>query len=119
MNGARLRCLLALTGLSIIGFGPLSLTCLIGIYVVLARPAWFSAVVSELYRDVPGASAHRVVRSGSGSTGVRLRTLFWLVVLLVLDIAPVPVTGSIGLYVVIARPPWFYRLVEAVYRSSR
>ena len=34
---------------------------------------------------------------------------------LLLDIAPVPVTGTIGLSVVLLRPPWFLELVEAIY----
>jgi hypothetical protein len=118
MSGTQLRCLLAMTLLSIIGFGPLSLTCLIGMYVVAARPLWFRRAVANLYRDVkpPLASLRRHRR---GASGTRVKCFLSLLVLLVLDIAPVPVTGSIGLYVVIARPPWFYRLVEAVYRSSR
>ena len=33
--------------LVILGFDPLSITCLIGFYVVLARPIWFLTLVSE------------------------------------------------------------------------
>ena len=38
-----------------------------------------------------------------------------MLALLLLDIAPVPVTGAIGLSVVLLRPPWFLELVEAIY----
>ncbi|MDD5036948.1 MAG: hypothetical protein PHE55_19655 [Methylococcaceae bacterium] len=50
-----------------------------------------------------------------GTAGIRLKCFLCLLVLLVLDIAPVPVTGSIGLYVVITRPHWFKALVEKIY----
>jgi len=107
--------------LAIIGFGPLSLTCLIGMYVVVARPSWFYTVVVDLYRDanpipMPGMVATR--KHHSSALGVRLEVFMSLFVLLVLDIAPVPVTGSIGLCIVILRPLWFRTLVEKMYGGA-
>lgn len=118
MNGTQLKCFLVMTLLSIIGFGPLSLTCLIGMGVVVGRPRWFYAVVENLYRDPacgPTDCSPKQQAKGSGTTGIRIQCLLCLAVLLALDIAPVPVTGSIGLYVVIMRPPWFKALVEKIY----
>lgn len=46
---------------------------------------------------------------------VRVKTAVVLLTLLILDIAPVPVTGTIGLFVILTRPAWFERLVYAIY----
>lgn len=99
--------------LALIGFGPLSLTCLIGIYVLIARPLWFYAVVQNLYRglNVPVERIQAV-------QPVRLKCFLCLLALLVLDIAPVPVTGAIGLYVILTLPDWFYGLVERIYADN-
>ncbi len=113
MNNTRLKCLLAISVLAMIGFGPISLTCLIGLFIVIRRPCWFRVVVSNLYADVPALSPPRQRRGNTN--GVRLKCLLSLILLFILDIAPVPVAGSIGLYVVIMRPDWFRQLVEDIY----
>lgn len=118
MLNTRLNCLLVMLMLSVIGFGPLSLTCLIGIYVVLARPAWFLGVAHRLYRGTPRADAAGGNRPAPHAAAIRIQTLLALVILLILDIAPIPVTGSIGLYVVLFRPAWFVERVEAIYASG-
>ena len=118
MNGTQLKCLLVMMVLAIIGFGPLSLTCLIGMAFVVGRPHWFYLVVMNLYRDSncePTDCSPKHDDKGFDVTVVRIQCFLCLLVLLVLDIAPVPVTGSIGLYVVILRPPWFRALVEKMY----
>jgi hypothetical protein len=118
MNGTQVKSFFFLTVLAIIGFGPLSLTCLIGLFIVARRPDWFYQVVKNLYRDTACGSAdcaarEEKLRSEAGMA--RIKTFLCLLVLLVLDIAPVPVAGSIGLYVVVARPCWFKTLVERIY----
>jgi hypothetical protein len=118
MNPTRLKCFLVMTVLALIGFGPLSLTCLLGMIIVITRPRWFYSVVENLYRGAdPGTIAGTATQSAKTlrTSGVRLRCFLALLVLLVLDIAPVPVTGSIGLYVIWQRPSWFKSLVENVY----
>lgn len=113
MNATQLRCLSVLIVFAIIGFGPISLTALTGIYVVLFRPAWFWQVTAALYRDkVPGT-----VVSGT-SRGARLKALWALLLFLLLDVAPVPVTGTIGLAIVLVRPLWFYHLIERIYGGT-
>jgi hypothetical protein len=118
MNGTQVKSFLFLTVLAIIGFGPLSLTCLIGLFIVLRRPDWFYQVVKNLYRDTARGSEDctgQEEKRRSATRIARIKTFLSLLVLLVLDIAPVPVAGSIGLYVVVARPCWFKRLVEKIY----
>jgi hypothetical protein len=118
MNRTQVGSFLVLTVLAIIGFGPLSLTCLIGMFIVLRRPKWFYRVVGDLYRGTAcGPVDHSVQQQkhGSETTMTRIKCFLCLVILLILDIAPVPVTGSIGLYVVVARPCWFKTLVEKIY----
>ena len=117
MLATQLQCLLVMSLLALIGFGPLSLTCLMGFYIVAARPAWFLDVVRSLYGK-PARLRAEPVFGTRPATAPRLKTAAVLLALLILDIAPVPVTGSIGLYVILARPGWFERLAHAVYGQS-
>ncbi len=121
MNITQMKCLVAVGVLAMIGFGPISLTCLIGMYVVIRRPAWFHEVVNGLYHGNPGSPTVQPPRQGRvdpTATGIRVKCILSLALLLLLDIAPVPVTGAIALYVVIARPPWFEDLVAKVYAGT-
>lgn len=114
MNATQLKCFLVMAVLAMIGFGPISLTCLIGFYVVFARPRWFLEVVRNLYRGTPsnaGVGSGRV----KNAAATRFKCFLGLLTLFILDIAPVPVAGAIGLYVVLARPPWFHALTERLY----
>lgn len=111
MNAARIKSFFTLLVLALIGFGPISLTALIGLYVVGRRPAWFIELVEAVYRGkrirpspMPCAAAYPRTRCAAGLVG-----------LLILDIVPIPVVGSIGLYVVLARPAWFLRLARNLY----
>lgn len=49
------------------------------------------------------------------STLPRIRCAVVLIIFLIISIGPIPITSSIGLYVVIFRPAWFKRLVDAIY----
>jgi len=113
------KCLIVMILLSLIGFGPISLTCLMGLYVVIARPTWFLRVTRNLYlRSNSLIDASTDSSGSSNSSYPRIKTFVSLMTLLILDIAPVPVTGFIGLIVVINRPPWFKNLVEGIYAGS-
>ena len=111
MNTTQLKCLAVMSVFVIIGFGPVSITCLIGIYVVIFRPTWLLILVRKLYQDIPNCKTY----PSTHPSITRLKALFVLLILLILDIAPVPVTGTIGMFVILLRPLWFLSLVEDVY----
>ena len=112
----RIKCLLIMLLFSLIGFGPLSLTCLIGIYVVLVRPAWFIRVARDLYlRPNDSVMNEKMLPGPSGNFVIRGKAFISLIMLLILDIAPLPITGIIGLIVVLSRPVWFIELVQQIY----
>jgi hypothetical protein len=121
MNDTQIKCLLVMIVLALIGFGPLSLTCLIGLFVVITRPRWFYLGVQNLYRDLNGQACRPLDVPANCATSnlARINALVWLLILLLLDVAPVPVTGTIGLYVVIARPKWFKAWVEKIYLGDK
>ncbi|MGJ0516844.1 MAG: hypothetical protein ACR65O_13970 [Methylomicrobium sp.] len=50
----RIKLLIVLILLTVMGLGPMPVTSIIGIYVVLLRPAWFKRMVMKLY-DEPDA----------------------------------------------------------------
>ena len=118
MNGAQINTLLVLTALAIIGFGPVSITCLIGMHVVISRPRWFYRLTRSIYRDASPGRPMRSAKPRSLALGVRFMTFLSLLFLLILDIAPVPVTGAIAIYVVLTRPAWFQSLVFKVYGEA-
>jgi hypothetical protein len=49
--GLRIKLLIVLVLLTVLGIGPMPVTSVIGIYVVLFRPAWFKRMVLRLYED--------------------------------------------------------------------
>ncbi len=49
VNAVQVKRLLVLMVFVVIGFGPLSPTCLLGLYVVIARPKRFKAWVEKIY----------------------------------------------------------------------
>ncbi|MFO1418593.1 MAG: hypothetical protein U1E83_07960 [Methylotetracoccus sp.] len=111
MNAARIKSFFTLLVLALIGFGPISLTALIGLYVVGRRPAWFIELVEAVY----GGKRIRPSQAPRASAYLRARYTAALIGLLILDIAPIPIVGSIGLYIVLARPAWFLRLSRNLY----
>lgn len=114
MNSTQIKSLMVIGGLALLGFGPLSFTCLIGFYVVMVRPFWFIDGVVALYGGSVDSKPNHA-RTLPLAFAARIEAGLILLVLLILDIAPVPVTGGIGLYVILARPAWFVRLAHAVY----
>jgi hypothetical protein len=111
LNPSQLKCLAVFSVFAIIGFGPVSPGCLIGMYVVLKRPAWFLQLVEGIYRhqlDGKVASHHHSQRT-------RLKSFLSLLLLFLLDIAPVPVTPVIAFAIILSRPKWFYRTVKSIY----
>lgn len=51
MTSTRIKCLIVLILLTLFGLGPLPITSVVGIYVVLVRPRWFKDLVERIYED--------------------------------------------------------------------
>ena len=49
INAAQLKCLSVFAIFAIIGFGPISPSCLLGMYILLMRPAWFLRLAGQVY----------------------------------------------------------------------
>nr|WP_228779303.1 hypothetical protein [Methylobacter sp. BlB1] len=48
----------------------------------------------------------------------RIKCVFTLLLLMILDIGPVPITATIGLFIVLFRPRWFKNLVDTIYSGK-
>ena len=110
INKAQFKCLAVFSLFAIIGFGPVSVGCLIGMYVVIKRPEWFIKLVEDLYETCDVT----VVQYPN----YRLKVFFSILTLFIIDIAPVPVTPVIAFIIILSRPNWFYRIVKTVYSAS-
>lgn len=49
---------------------------------------------------------------------MRFLCFLLLFLLTILEVGPIPITGILLMWVVLFRPPWFYRLVQAVYKGA-
>ena len=47
----RIKCALVLIGLTLLGLGPMPVTSLIGLYIVVFRPQWFKQLVERIYTE--------------------------------------------------------------------
>ena len=47
----RIKCLLVLLLLTLMGLGPMPITSVLGMYIVIFRPAWFKRVVDRVYHE--------------------------------------------------------------------
>jgi len=112
VNLTQIKCLGVFSVFAIIGFGPISPTCLIGMYVVLMRPQWFPDLVDNLYAKLPLPQPVKQIRHA------RIKCFLSLVGLFIIDIAPVPVNAVIAIAVVLSRPIWFYRLAANIYAKT-
>jgi len=52
------------------------------------------------------------------ANGVRLIGIVVLVLFAFLGLGPIPITSSLGLFIVIFRPKWFKKFVDAVYSGK-
>jgi len=111
LNAAQLKCLSVFAIFAIIGFGPISPGCLIGLYIVAMRPPWFRRLINAIY-DYPGLSDFVTARQ---TRNTRIKSCFCLLILLIIDIAPVPVTPVIAFAIILSRPMWFFHVVRNVY----
>jgi hypothetical protein len=49
---------------------------------------------------------------------LRFKLFLIMLFLMILDIGPVPITASIGIYIVLFRPHWFIKLADKLYGRS-
>ena len=111
MNVAQLKCLSVFAIFAIVGFGPISPGCLIGLYIVWMRPEWFLRLVNRIYTH---PHTHHFITSKQ-TTMARIKSFLSLLILLIIDILPVPVTPMIAFVIIFTRPQWFYRVVTTIY----
>lgn len=100
---------------AIIGFGPISPGCLIGMYIVLMRPDWFLQLADDMY-GYPQALGTAITVEQTKTS--RIKCFLSLLTLFILDIAPVPVTPVIAFVIILSRPQWFHRIVRNVYGKA-
>lgn len=118
MNITQLKCLSVFFIFAIIGFGPISPGCLIGMYVVVKRPEWFSALCKKLYARTTNFPSSLSVNTDKDSKSVRIKCFLCILGLFIIDIAPVPVTPVVAYVIILSRPIWFYTLVDNVYADK-
>jgi hypothetical protein len=111
LNSAQFKSLAVFAVFGIIGFGPISPGCLIGMYCVIMRPPWLLELVEHMYAGKPlpaeSISTH--------PTQLRIKCFLSLLTLFIIDIVPFPVTPVIAYCIILARPLWFYWVVEGMY----
>ncbi|MGR9036948.1 MAG: hypothetical protein ACU83O_10230 [Gammaproteobacteria bacterium] len=100
---------------AIAGFGPISLTCLVGFYIVAMRPLWFFDLVGDMYDNPAPFRTKRSATAEKQAFSVRIKCFLTLLALFLLDIAPIPITSPIAILIVLIRPTWFQRVVLGVY----
>jgi len=115
MNVAQIKCLSVFSLFAIIGFGPVSPGCLIGMYIVVMRSEWFLRLVKNMYGNPLASNSIVIVQQTKNS---RIKSFLSLLTLFIIDIAPIPVTPVIAFLIILSRPQWFYRAVRNVYGEA-
>lgn len=111
LNAAQLKTLTVFSIFAMIGFGPVSPGCLIGMFIVVVRPKWFLDLVVAIYGQTP----EKIRAAQYSRHKIRLKAFGCLVSLFIVDIAPVPVTPVIAFFIILSRPKWFLDVVLNVY----
>ena len=115
MNLAQIKCLSVFAIFAVIGFGPISPGCLIGMVIVLIRPKWFLALTLAMYQIKPRLKYKDALNAITYVENTRIKAFLSLLTLFLIDIAPVPVTPVIAYGIILVRPLWFYYWVVSVY----
>jgi hypothetical protein len=115
MNAAQIKCLSVFLIFAIIGFGPVSPGCLIGMYIVITRPQWFIILACDLYDNKPHFQERLGAYSEKLTRQTRLKCFLSLLGLFIIDIAPIPTTPIIAAFIIFIRPAWFIRTIANVY----
>ncbi|ATG89204.1 hypothetical protein [Methylomonas koyamae] len=114
LNAAQFKALSVFAIFAIIGFGPISPGCLIGMYVVVKRPEWFRRLVRGIYAypdDVDFVTA-------AETRAARIKSFASLLLLFLVDILPLPVTPVVAFAIILSRPAWFYRTARRIYGQA-
>ena len=112
MNAAQLKCLSVFAIFALIGFGPISPGCLIGLFIVIRRPLWFLRLTENLYNNPP---ANQRFIDARHTRSTRIKSFLSLLGLFIIDIAPVPVTPIVAFALILIRPRWFHDLIRKIY----
>lgn len=118
MNKTQIKCLVVFSVFAIIGFGPISPGCLIGMAVVILRPRWFAQLLMDLYANKTMADSLDGAVSVEQSQRARTKAFLSFLTLFIIDIAPVPVTPVIAFVIILTRPIWFYHLFATIYQFA-
>lgn len=110
LNGAQFKTLAVFSVFAIIGFGPVSPGCLIGLFITLFRPVWFLNLVLALYEQTATSAQPSTI-----SDHPRIKAFASLLALFIIDILPIPVTPVIAIFIILLRPRWFLDIVLNVY----
>lgn len=112
INKAQVKCLAVFAIFAVIGFGPISPGCLIGLYIIWKRPKWFKSLVYQIYNYLPQNSGF-VTPIQTHHT--RIKSFLSVLILFIIDIAPIPVTPVFAVIIILIRPMWFYATVCRIY----
>lgn len=115
LNPAQMKCLGVFSVFAVIGFGPISPGCLIGMFVVINRPLWFKTLVENMYADLALPQTVFATAPTEQTKQIRIKCFLSLLGLFILDIAPVPVTPVVAFGIILSRPLWFYRVATGIY----
>ena len=72
----------------------------------------------KLKHEVAVISNRGVITMNKVSSWARIKCAIVFIVFMIFSIGPVPVTSTIGLFVVIFRPNWFKKLVLTIYADK-
>jgi hypothetical protein len=119
MNSTQFKCLLVFGVFAVIGFGPVSPGCLIGMFSVTFRPEWMLLLIRSLYQNQEHPIySYSVPPAESETVGhLRIKGFLSFLFLFLIDIAPYPVTPSVAIPIILIRPRWFYEWVERIYAN--
>lgn len=120
--GTRVKCIASLTGLAIIGIGPVPFTEILGFYIITKRPKWFKDAVREHFAEArqskDWAADHSHLRTSRPRwTVIKTKATCYagLTGLAAVGIAMIPATDILSFYVFLTNAPWFARLVNRLY----
>lgn len=114
LNKAQLKCLAVFSVFMLIGFGPVSPGCLIGMFITWQRPLWFLRLIKTMYNQ----PLEPLIKTAEQIKKARIKCFLSLLTLFIIDIAPVPVTPVIAFMIILSRPLWFYKVVLNMYADK-